>query len=572
MSEKKKNGSAVIDRFGGVDRTSRYDAPVSAQGIENFRILNDGSLEKRYGYRHLCYLGEPVRSLYSCHVNQNFFLFALIGDSVYKISADGSRTEHIGRVGTFEGNACFFFFRERLYLLDGEAIYEYGNDGFSPVLGYVPLIADGWGTGRVGKINEPRNILNRHARATYNIDVSSIYLALDAPVESIEAVYINAALMPKEMYKIDDFFTAIDVYELKPGDRVDVYFTYKEGFDELYRRLCSSTSSALFGGIGRNRIFLCCNNRSGTVFSSKNVSSLDILASQKHYPESGELYFPVGYEFEAGDGMAEIQTMIRFYDRVVIFTESDVWMVTPDDEGSDFATTTSVNARIGCPSEKGATLSENEPVSVGYRSVFAWSAGGDGRLDAENISAPIDGILDTEYLDNCGVYYDTAKNELWLYNSHSSDVWVYNTVSKAWYSFTGICAEQILDLNGSVAFVSGGHLYVFDKELDVDVGADGASRNISAIYRSNPSSFGDDRIKNLRSVTVGAELADAELRICIGSSSDRSSELTLLPSDRDVAAPISRRHSLERFRSAEFSIISDGRARQKIHSLTLELG
>ena len=571
MSEKKKNGSAVINQFGGVDRTSRYDAPITAQRIENFRILNDGSLEKRCGYRHLCHLGAPVRALYSCHINQEFILFALIGCYVYKISAEGSISSKIGQVGTAEGNACFFFFRERLYLLDGEKIYEYREEGFSTVLGYVPLIANGWKTSRVGEIYEPRNLLNRHGRATYNIDTSSIYLALDAPIESVEAVYINAARMPEQMYKIDEYFTAIDVYELKPGDRVDVYFTYKEGFDELLRRLCSSTSSALFGGIGRNRIFLCGCNESGTVFSSKNVSALDVIAAQKHYPESGELYFPVGYEFEAGDGMAEVQTMLRFYDRLVIFTEADVWMVTPDDEGSDFASTTSVNARIGCPSPKGAALSENAPVSVGCRSVFTWRSGGDGRLDAENISAPIDGELDEEFLSGCVIYYDVSKNELWLYNSRRSVIWIYNTVRGAWYSFTGICADHIFDLNGSVAFVRDGELYVFDKDCGADIEADGKRRSIPAIYTSNPYSFGSEKMKNLRSVTVGAELLGEELKLCFSPSTHRTSELTLFPSDSDGAAPITERHALERFRCASVSIISDGRARQKIHSLALDV-
>ena len=571
MSEKKKKNSTVIEAFGGIDHTKSYGDIFSARNIENFRILNNGSLEKRCGYKFLRYLGEPVRAIYTCHINGEDTLFALISNLVYAISLEDNSSREIGAVNTVSGNACFFFFRERLYLLDGEAVYEYSGGAFVNVVGYVPLIAKNWPTNIIGEINEPRNILNRHARATYDIDMDSLYLCTVDLVDSVEALYVNGLLMPPEMYRIDDRFSTINVQDLTKGDKVEIFFTYKEGHDDLLARLCSCVSSALFGGIGKNRIFLCGDNGTGTVFSSKNVSASDIQQSKRFYPESGELYFPVGYEFEAGDGVSEIQAISRFYDHVLIFTESDVWMLTPDDEGRDFASTTSVNARIGCPVTDGAVLSENEPVSIGYRSLFSWKTGGNGKLDAVNISYPIDDMLDEEFLQGCGIYYDVSRNELWLYHKERPIIWIYNTVRGAWYSFTGIIAERMFDINGNVAFIRDGCLYVLDDDCFEDIEADGSKTPITATYSSNYSELGVLNNKNLSSVTLCAELFGDTMRFELDAPPYKLKEYDIFPSEDDGYSTTSFRCSAERFKHASFSVISQGIKRQKIHSLTLHM-
>ena len=569
MSEKNKKNSTVIDRFGGVDHTSAREDILSASKIENFRILNDGSLEKRCGFNFLCSLGSPIRTVYSCYINGDCVLFALVSNTVYRFKLSDKSKLKIGTVGTATGNACFFYYRETLYLLDGEDIYEYSDDTLKLVEGYAPLVAKNWPTTVLGEINEPRNILTRHARATYTVDRDSIYLCTIDEVQSVEALYINGMLMPSNIYTIDSKFKTVNVQQMEIGDKVEIYFTYKYGHDGLIRRLCSSVSSALFGGIGRNRIFLCGNNGTGTVFSSKSVSPDDISQSRRFYPESGGLYFPLGYEFEAGDGIAEVKAMTRLYDHLVIFTENDVWIVNPGVENNDFATTSSANAKIGCPVANGAALSENIPISIGHRSIYAWNSTSGSKLSAENISLPVRDELSEEFLSGGGIHYDVTRNELWVYNPSFPKVWIYNTVLKVWYSFTNIYPEKIFDMNGSVAFTRGGNIYIFDEACTVDRSSQNDATPITGAYLSNHSELGTSEMKNLRSVTVRADISEGELSFSFITPRGEEKNYTLRGSSDEKYVKKTFRYPVTRYEHASFSIVSSGLGQQKIHSLTL---
>ncbi|MBQ8849764.1 MAG: hypothetical protein IJ011_05500 [Clostridia bacterium] len=567
---KTKKNTINFDGFGGVDLTKTHSDIFSARSIENFRVLNDGSLEKRQGYRFLSDLGGTVRAFWGGMLDGSYTLFMLIDDTLCFIIPETGERMPLFTVGTSSGSACFFFFRETLYLLDGEKIYEFTGLEFNETVGYVPLVAKDWVNDYIGEINEPRNILNRHARATYTVsDTPSIYLCAGEPIESVEAVYVNHALLSSSRYSINHTFNTINVQGLAAGDKVEVFFTYQNGYDDLMTKLCSATSSALFGGIGSNRIFLCGGSCYGTVFASKNVSRFDIALSQKHYPQSNGLYIPVGYEFEAGDGIAAVQAIARQYGHILIFTESDVWMITPDDDGSEFASATGVNGRIGCPVAGGATVSENEPVSIGAHSVFAWETDSQRKCDAQSISKPIDAELSEEYLKSCSLYYDATRNELWLYSSSQNYAWIYNTVRKAWYKFTGICADTIFDLNGSLCFIRDGKMFVFDDDCYVDTDENGESLPISASYVTSFSDLGTTDFKNLSSVTLRADLYSEPLLLRFDGEGTASVSWNLSDSSESEHSLIDKRVFTGRTKYFSLTLASNGNERQKIHSLTV---
>lgn len=569
---KTKNNSIILNSFGGIDHTKSNNDIHSASNIINYRILNDGSLEKRQGFRYVCDLGGTVRTFFVNTVNGRYTLFALIGNEVFEIDAKNGEKTLLGSIESTEGNACFFFFREILYLLDGKGIYEYIDGAFRPTIGYVPLVAKDWSNNIVGKINEPRNILNRHARATYRMtDSPSGFLCLDAPIASVEAIYVNGGLIDSSRYHINNDLKFINVTGLYEDDVIEVFFTYENGLDTLYARLCSSTSSALFGGIGSTRLFICGGNGTGTVFSTKSIQAAELSTSKKQYPSSTELYFPLGYEFNAGDGINAVQAVIRQYSHVLIFTEGDVWMVTPDDDGSEYATTTSVNARIGCPVEQGVALSDNNPISIGKHSVLSWETSSQNKCTATNISRPIADELSEKWLSDSRIYYDVMRNELWLYNRLYSTVWVYNTVIKAWYKFDGIVADEIFDLDGSVAFIKGSKLYVFDNECKLDIYENGTAVYISASYVTNYSDLGTSKVKTLSDITLRADLFSENLHIGFTDNSKKTSDFLFYDEKNSQNSLITARFPTGRFKHGAITLDSHSSARQKIHSITLNI-
>lgn len=568
MSENTKNRSTVIDRFGGIDCTKSYIDHRVARSIENFRVLADGSIEKRGGFDHLCHIGTPVRAVYSFLTDGEYVLYALVSSNVLEINYTGNIIRQLGTVETTRGNACFFHYRETMYLMDEKNIYEYSGESFNTVNGYVPLVAKDWPTTVVGEIYEPRNIITRHARATYKVDRDSIYLCTKDEVESIEALYINGLLMNPSTYRIDSEFKTINVQNMSVGDTVEVHFTYKNGFDELMQRLCSSTSCSTFGGIGGSRIFLGGANRSGTVFTSEPVSVESLDASRKHYPQSGDLYFPLGREFQVGDGMSRVMAMTRFYDNLIIFTDEDVWIVNPDEKYGDPVAISSANSRIGCPVNNGAVISENTPISIGKNSIYAWDTVSGNKLSAVNISAPIAEKLSPSQLKHCGIYYDVFNNEIWIYDNTFPTAWIYNTGSKAWYSYTNIKADKVFDFGRRVAFIHEGELFVYNQNQAYDVDSDGDEYPIIAKYVSGYSDFGIPEKKNLCSFSISAKTGKDDLKFIFERLFGKKTfqMITTVPTAYKDAV---YRHPVKRYDKASFSIESYKDAKPKIYSLTL---
>ena len=574
MSKQKKNkfNSITFDGFGGVDRKESHSGKLLAKSIVNFRILKDGSLSKRQGFNFVTDFGEDLRALYSATVNGETILFLLLGNTAYTYAVATKELSPLGEVGTDNGNACFFHFRERLYLTDSQGIYEYRDGEFSPVSGYVPLVAKDWPNDLVCDVNEPRNILNRRARATFLVaDPPSPFLCVGEPVESIEAVYVNQAKQKSERYSIDQGFNAIVVQGLVTGDRVEVHYTYQNGYDTLLSRLLSSSYSAIFGGIGNSRIFLCGNNGSGAVFGSKNVSELDISRSQKEYPDSNGLYFPIGYEFDAGNGINSVQSIIRHGDRLLIFTEGDVWMISPDEGKNDASGAVSVNAGLGCPVFNGAVLTDNDVISIGNGAVWKWTAssGSQGGYVSEKLSAPIEDAVIDGFFKNCGLYYDSARRELWVYGKSSETAWIYGFDSKAWYSFTGISADSMLDLDGNAAFIKDGKLYVFDDSRSTDRNEEGIETVPQAIYIGNSLDFGSSEYKNLSSVVFRGDLHYGNIVLIFESDSGEEVSYTLSDSKNYDHSVFQKRLSSGRFKYGNLSLISSSGRGQIIHSLTL---
>jgi hypothetical protein len=259
MSTKKRTKKEFsFGRFGGIDYTQTHGGKPCAEGIVNFRLLADGSLRRREGTRLFTTLNGSIRAITENVTNGICSLLVLAGNTVSSVDTDSGAVTAIGTVGTSEGNACFFYLKEELYLTDGSELYRYDGAEFKSAHGYVPIIGLNWTCGSIGPKNEPINILNHKGRITYVADGSSNpYLYAGESVAGVEAVYVNGNLRPSTEYSVDKLFNAVVIPSLREGDTVDVRFLFKDDYAELRKSLFSSTSSALFGDATGIRIFLC---------------------------------------------------------------------------------------------------------------------------------------------------------------------------------------------------------------------------------------------------------------------------------------------------------------------------
>lgn len=573
MSNKKRSikHSITFDGFRGADHTNRRDKRLYATDMINFRICKDGSLAKRPGFRMLTDIGDTIRAFHLNMLNGKQTFFVLAGTNIYSVDlSTGDRTT-VGSVSSSSGDAAFIFYQGSIFLIDGHHFYEYLDGVFKETEGYVPLVAKDWPNNIVGAINEPRNILNPHARLTFVVgDPSSMFLCTKYPVASIEALYLNNTLLNKDKYYIDNNFTTVNVPGLVTGDRVEIHLTYTQKDEDLYSKLCSSRFSAIFGG-EHNRLFLCGGDNAGLVFPSEHISKERLELSQKHFPASNALYFPDGNEFKVGDGMKTIRGIARHYDRLLMFTEGDVWMAAPDASGKDECPTTCINSELGCSSLDGVTLMGNDPVSLGNHAIWKWTDETDilSKCNAVSISDSISDKFKDNHLQKFGVFYDHVKDELWVYRKGRNGVWVYNPSLDSWYEFENIYADVMFEADGKVGFIKDGMIFFFIDGLTHDIEADGSTSYIVAEYMSKDLDFSTHEMKKLISILLRANLNNNTVKFALLDKNFSETACSISEENSSGLSIINRRFRSDRFIHTRFTLSLSGLDNAIIHGITL---
>jgi len=116
--------NAVFEGFSGIDTRFSHAKTPRASDVCNFRICDDGSLKKRCGFRHSVSIAEEIRTVWTGKLGGEEKCFLLHGNKVSLYDKASDSISNIGVVGTTVGRACFFYYRDRLYLADGQKIYE----------------------------------------------------------------------------------------------------------------------------------------------------------------------------------------------------------------------------------------------------------------------------------------------------------------------------------------------------------------------------------------------------------------------------------------------------------------
>lgn len=492
MSEK-SHAVAEITAFGGVDSTAPASENLACDSV-NFRILPDGSLYKRSGYRKILQIDGNIRTMWSGSINDEFTGFLLVGSKVYQMDFDENTLTLVGSVDTSSGKATFIYYMNSMFLLDGSKLYHIGSEGIRRAQGYAPLIGKDWPTTYVGDENEPINLVTRRVRISYLAgSLPTVYLRTKYNVASVDAFYLNGVLLDSTAYTYDDSTKTIYYDNIKENDRVIVYLTLAEGaFDDSGFNTC--TSASVFGGIYNSRAFMWGGNDSSVMYCSREVSREDIAESSKIYAEDAGLYIPSGYEFKVGDGRYGITAVNRHYDRLLIFTKGDAWMADSSACGTEQHPVMTINSSYGCASYGATAKCGNDPVTVGDGTIYRWTSDTDELNDcnAYSLSGQIDSLLDDAFYTSAVVWCDRRSDELLFSYPDSPDgtVWVYGMKAGKWYRYTGIGAEAFFDANGKCGFIRENGLYVFDTACMYDYDSDQTQKTISAVYESNHMGFG----------------------------------------------------------------------------------
>lgn len=557
--------------FGGIDTEATFGKGGECSEMRNFRVLSDGSLEKRCGYGLALEMGGEIRALWSGALDDIDTVMVIVGREVYRILEAENMRVKIGEISSGAGEVSFFRMDGGLYIIDGIGMYFCSRESISPVgEGYVPLLGENWENWG-GVIKEPINHLSSRVRIKYNLTTgSSSNLETGVKLKSIEKILVNG----------EDYTsrTSVNGTEIKFSSMV-LYGGYNiealVHVDDSYLErgeLFSCRHAVVYGGRYDNGVYCFGGNDGSRVFRSKYVGTAALSDAQAVVAGCSGLYFPVGYDFKVDDGHTEVKAVCRHYDRLLLFGYNDTRVNDLADASQRDIPVMPVNSGVGCCGAHAVALCENDPVTVSRDGIYRWTSNTDERdeSNAEIISLPIAGCIDESFLKSARVFNCRGNREMWFNSPNDAlgRVWVYNYALKIWYCYDGIFADSFFTVGGRIGFYSGGTVYLFDENEYSDCG-----REIVAEFVSRYSDMGRSAsIKRMqRCLAVGSGIGrftvafknDAGESVCSVNFVGRAGR------GADCQERILR---TGRFSYIQYRITAPGGDRQRIYGITLIAG
>lgn len=565
------NRRRTVDRrvtaFGGIRSIARI-SDSGASDMKNFRILPDGSLEKRCGFETFILADGPIRGYWEGTFSGVDYIFYVAGTKLYRRSENDSVPVLLMTLSASDHRVSFFLFRDRLYLLDGFTLlcFRPESEIFSVAQGYVPLYGKNWDPKALGEINEPRNLLNNRMRVHYLNTSASKTFQLPFTAQRVDAVRVNGTNVTNYTFQSGTSVVTIpDSYAV--GGDVTIAFE----IDSLFG-MRSTVLRAYHAAVYRDGYHETLLTFGGTngyrVWRSSEVSDEMLAGARTVYTNCDDLYIRDGTAFSLGSAEHPVTAAIQHLDRMLVFHDSGAWVIRHPHASDDEMEITLYQEGIGCIVEEGAVLCRGIPYIV--------SASGIGKLGLYNASSDITTLtvissdiadrLPLSVLRNCVLHWYDRDNRLWLRDTTADDgtVWLCEPDGKCWIRYTGIQANALVDYQGGPAFTTaGGRIARFDEALVADDGS-----GFEAEYLSQYLDFSQPEFSK-RAGYIGICANTDGTDITLSVESDRRS-CTLVFDGKDVQPPefFGMRFGIGRFRFLRYRLTVSGTVGVRIYSLS----
>lgn len=566
----------TAERFLGMDRSLVAGTADVAQDICNFRVLADGTLEKREGYRTLAELPAAVRGVWAGNVGGCETLLAAAGSHVYLLAQDGAVLDVpqiLVTLGTQTGIANFFCVEGCVYMLDGDSIYCYDGVGMTEADAYAPLYGHSWHPLTGGEVNEPFNAFSRHVRLHYLMAVSSSYLALQLPFASVDAVYHNHRALDASDYTLsEDGYTLNFDYTVAANLTIIVYGTLAASVDTgAAVRSCSHTVT--MGGEFDDRVFLYHGSQPSDIYVSNDVVPGELADARKVWPGLKNLYFSQGEKLTVDDGKSEITALCRHYDRLLVFRRDGTCManLAQGADGSIYPAMP-VNSTVGCASPEALCLYGNDPITVNDRGIWRWLQTTDERdeCNAVRISDKVATMLSRDFCRRAQCVCRADRGEVWFYDpqDETGGILILSPSTGAWYRFSGVRMQGCFRYDGADCFYFDTHLYRFSRELVWDE-PQGEQRDIDAHYEAVGLHLGQPwQLKRMGRCMVTYS-GEGMFEVALESDRGGRRSFRFASDGRTPVRLAQRRMPVGRFVFARCRITAWGAGHQRVHGLTL---
>lgn len=397
----------------------------------NLAIDNDGTLEKRTGYKVVTRFQGRV----NCIIAYEDGLVVAAGTRLYTYK-DGVATEIYE--GLTDAPAVAFVYADVLYLMNGHEYMLYDGTSVLPVPPYIPLLVISSPPAGGGYQFEEWNLLGTGFKQTFNTDgeAKDFHLAVnDLDADEVKAKNILTGAVYVEGV---DFAVARETGVVtftnapqKVGDGVnELEIVAHRTYEGLADRITMCTKYHLYGGNNDTRVHFYGN----PAFPSRIFRS----------GLSDPAYWPENNFNEPGMSSDAVISRITQYDTAVIFKTNSIYLetFTIDNNGNPMFPTRTLNAKIGCIAPDSVQLVENMPVFLSTNGVYSLASS--SVRDERNVE------LVSEKINRELLKLDLAKAKSVIFDDQyflffpNGTVWVFHQRLSCWYPWEGIAASAVI--------------------------------------------------------------------------------------------------------------------------------
>jgi len=568
LNSKTATDRETVTGFGGISDHAGLTSHAAAD-MRNFRILSDGTLEKRCGSLSRYAFSSPIRGLWEGTVGDESYLFVVAGNQIYMYSRIETSPRPVYVLTTSEGEVSFFLYCGRLYLMDGESLLYYHPTKryFSLASGYVPLYGYNWHPTAMGEVNEPINLIRNDIRIHYFNSNGSTTFQLPFTADRVRRVAINGT--PITTYT---FTPGTNTFTIPSGQSgvgsVEVYVT-RSSIYETRKSVLRACHGAVYRTPQREVVMSFGADAGYLVYRTTPVSEEALDACNLAVGDADFFYIAADSAFAVGSIAHPVTALCQFEDRMLALSDESIWAISYPDASSNDADIFPIRAGLGCSSRGGVTLCGKYPVAVTPAGIarLKFSSSDPDYCEAEILSVDLRERFDEQFLKNAILFWDTSRQELWVRDPSDSagTVWICDPERSVWFRFDGIHADDLFSLEGKISFTKGEEIFYLDESLETDNGV-----AFSAEYRSHNLAFASPHTPK-RSIRLSLIAENGGDGLSTRIRTERGEKELPLPSQSAPNTPVfyDRRLAMGRFRLLQFSITSEGVSRCRILSYSI---
>lgn len=551
----------VLSGFPGISCTTGAFSK-SAADLRNFRVLPDGSLEKRCGWRVLHSLPDVIRGFWQGTLHGKEFTFAVAESEVFRLGSD-TRVS-VGSVSDAATGIRFFAYRERLYLLDGTSVqvYDPESDSLEGAQGYVPLYGQNWHPSAMGAVHEDLNLLSDRLRIHYFNATASTTFQLPFYVSTTDSVRVDG--MRTTDYTVSG--KLLQIPSASGASSIEVALTVSIP-DTLRTQLAQTTLAYHAFCKSREQLLLYGAPKGNLLFCATQVSEDMLFASRAEYSDSDALYFTRNAVQTLGDEDHPLTTLFSNHDRILVFHREGAYSLALAENGNPIGFYPLLHG-VGCTAPNTALYQNGDPIVINAGGIFRLHSAAADRDEFQitAISPSIPALQTPSFLQGALVCDDPTHGELWFCDPEDEDgaVWIYQVAQGYWTVFDNINPSLFFHSSAEVGFASQGRICLFDESLGTDNGTP-----FLASYRSAYLDLEtpEARKRALR-ITLCAATDGSDVALTV-SSEVRSKSFSLRGRIQNAPVFYDLRAALGRFRFLQVQLHDSGQTRSRFYRLAL---